>query len=84
MLSSPARKTKTTTKAGTGDESSDSSSDEDGEEEPEWRDSWLVGGCSDSRLRRWDFASRRIVAQLLTDKLRGVQKTLVWAVGVLR
>ncbi|KAG8843287.1 U3 small nucleolar RNA-associated protein [Tulasnella sp. 330] len=65
-------------------ESSSASDDNEEEPEPEWQDSWLVGGCSDSRLRRWDFNSRRVVAQLLTDKLRGIQKTLVWAVGVLR
>ncbi|KAG8997306.1 U3 small nucleolar RNA-associated protein [Tulasnella sp. JGI-2019a] len=86
-LSSTSRTAKpVATEEDTSDSESGSevSSSSEQEEQPEWQDSWLVGGCSDSRLRRWDFASRRVVAQLLTDKLRGIHKTLVWAVGVLR
>ncbi|KAI0005474.1 WD40-repeat-containing domain protein [Russula compacta] len=55
------------------------SSDED---EDEWQDSWIVAGCSDSSLRKWDVSSGRILDRMGTDKIRG-ERTLVWAVGVL-
>jgi U3 small nucleolar RNA-associated protein 4 len=54
------------------------SSDED---EDEWQDSWIVAGCSDSSLRKWDVSSGRILDIMKTDKTRG-ERTLVWAVGV--
>ncbi|KAH9996575.1 WD40 repeat-like protein [Russula vinacea] len=54
------------------------SSDED---EDEWQDSWIVAGCSDSSLRKWDVTSGRILDRMKTDKTRG-ERTLVWAVGV--
>ena len=57
----------------------DSSDDDD---EDEWSDSWIVAGCSDSSLRRWDVASGRVGERMGTDKQRG-ERTLVWAVGVL-
>ena len=57
--------------------SSDSDDDED-----DWKDSWLVGGCSDSSLRKWDIATGRVDERMGTDKTRG-ERTLVWAVGVL-
>jgi U3 small nucleolar RNA-associated protein 4 len=57
----------------------DDSSDED---ENEWHDSWIVAGCSDSSLRKWDVVSGRILDRMGTDKIRG-ERTLVWAVGVL-
>lgn len=59
----------------------DESSDSD-EEEDEWSDSWIVAGCSDSSLRKWDVASGRLQDRMATDKQRG-ERTLVWAVGVL-
>jgi U3 small nucleolar RNA-associated protein 4 len=58
----------------------DNSSDED---EDEWQDSWIVAGCSDSSLRKWDVSSGRILDKMGTDKIKG-ERTLVWAVGVLR
>ena len=54
------------------------SSDED---EDEWQDSWIVAGCSDSSLRKWDVTSGRILDRMKTDKSRG-ERTLVWSVGV--
>ena len=57
----------------------DSDSDDD---DDEWTDSWIVTGCSDSSLRKWDFASGRMLERMGTDKIRG-ERTLVWAVGVL-
>ncbi|KAI0735408.1 WD40 repeat-like protein [Earliella scabrosa] len=57
----------------------DSESDDD---DDDWTDSWLVTGCSDSSLRKWDFTSGRALERMGTDKIRG-ERTLVWAVGVL-
>ncbi|KAI0336048.1 WD40 repeat-like protein [Cubamyces sp. BRFM 1775] len=57
----------------------DSESDDD---DDEWTDSWLVTGCSDSSLRKLDFATGRSMDRMGTDKIRG-ERTLVWAVGVL-
>ncbi|KAH9921964.1 WD40 repeat-like protein [Epithele typhae] len=56
----------------------DSDSDDD---DDVWTDSWLVTGCSDSSLRKWDFASGRVLERMGTDKVRG-ERTLVWAIGV--
>ena len=56
---------------------SDSDDDDD-----DWTDSWLVTGCSDSSLRKWDFPTGRVLERMGTDKVRG-ERTLVWAVGVL-
>ncbi|KAF8971560.1 WD40-repeat-containing domain protein [Flammula alnicola] len=58
----------------------DSSDDDDDEEE--WTDSWLVTGGSDSSLRKWDFATGRVIERMGVDKVRG-ERTLVWTVGVL-
>jgi U3 small nucleolar RNA-associated protein 4 len=58
----------------------DSSSEED--ETDGWVDSWLVAGCSDSSLRKFDVASGRVLDRMATDKSRG-ERTLVWAIGVL-
>lgn len=55
----------------------DSDSDDDDED---WTDSWLVTGCSDSSLRKWDLATGRVLDRMSTDKIRG-ERTLVWAVG---
>jgi U3 small nucleolar RNA-associated protein 4 len=55
------------------------SSDED---EDEWQDSWIVAGCSDSSLRKWDVSSGKILDRMGTDKIRG-ERTLVWTVGVI-
>lgn len=62
--------------------SGDSSSD-DGDVDSEWTDSWIVAGCSDSSLRKFDFLSGHVTERLVTDKSRS-QRTLVWAVGSLK
>ncbi|KAI0651628.1 WD40 repeat-like protein [Trametes meyenii] len=60
-------------------QSAESDSDDD---DDEWSDSWLIAGCSDSSLRKLDFATGRALDRMGTDKIRG-ERTLVWAVGVL-
>ncbi|CCA72004.1 related to UTP4-U3 snoRNP protein [Serendipita indica DSM 11827] len=57
-------------------------SDVESDDEDAWVDQWLVTGCSDSSLRKWDVRSGRMVDRMSTDKTRS-EKTLVWAVGVL-
>lgn len=57
-------------------------SSDDDEDEEDWIDSWLVTGCSDSSLRKWDLGTGRVVQKMSTDKVRG-ERTLVWTVGVL-
>ena len=64
-----------------GDANTESDDDED-EDEDDWKDSWLVAGCSDSSVRRFDFSTGRVGEKMGTDKMRG-EKTLVWAVSVL-
>lgn len=59
-----------------------SSSDSSDDEDEDITDSWLVTGGSDSCLRKWDFASGRVVEKMGMDKLRG-ERTLVWSVAVL-
>ena len=65
--------------AGTTSESDDSS---DGKDDDDWSDGWLVTGCADSCIRKWDFATGRVTNKLTTDKTRG-ERTLVWSVCVL-
>ncbi|KAI0961278.1 hypothetical protein AcV7_000422 [Taiwanofungus camphoratus] len=57
-------------------------SDDDDDDEDDWKDSWLVAGCSDSSLRKWDITTGRVLDRMGTDRIRG-ERTLVWAVGVL-
>ncbi|KAK7058269.1 U3 small nucleolar RNA-associated protein [Paramarasmius palmivorus] len=57
-------------------------SDSDSDDEGTWSDSWLVTGCSDSSLRKWDVSSGRVLDRMGTDKIRG-ERTLVWAVAAL-
>jgi WD40 repeat protein len=45
-------------------------------------DVYLVTGCSDSSLRKWDVRSGRTISRMTTERVPGEQ-TLVWAVGVL-
>lgn len=61
------------------------------EDEPEWEDSWLVTGCSDSCLRRWDFKTGRVVERMVVERAKSRQgsknrgnQSLVWCVGVLK
>ena len=58
----------------------DDSSDD--ENEDDWLDGWLITGCADSSIRKWDFSTGRITNRLTTDKTRG-ERTLVWSVCVL-
>lgn len=60
-------------------DSGDSSDDED---DADWADSWLVTGCADSSIRKWDFVTGRVTNRLTTDKTRA-ERTLVWSVCVL-
>ena len=71
----PKRKTKKDT-----DSKPESSDDDD--DDNEWSDSWLVTGCSDSSLRKWDVTTGRMIDRMGTNKMRG-ERTLVWTVGVL-
>ncbi|KAF6766256.1 U3 small nucleolar RNA-associated protein 4 [Ephemerocybe angulata] len=64
-------------KSSEGSDDSDSDDDDD-----EWADSWLVTGCSDSSLRKWDANSGQLMERIGMDKIRG-ERTLVWTVGVL-
>lgn len=61
---------------------SDSDESDSDDDDDEWEDSWLVTGCSDSSLRKWDATSGRLLERIGMDKIKG-EKTLVWAVGVL-
>ena len=54
-------------------------SDDSDDEGSLWLDSWIVAGCSDSSLRKWDVSSGRITNRMGTDKLTG-ERTLVWTV----
>lgn len=60
---------------------SDPMADSD-DDDDEWNDSWLVTGCSDSSLRKWDVSTGRMIDRMGTNKIRG-ERTLVWTVGVL-
>ncbi|KZW02022.1 WD40 repeat-like protein [Exidia glandulosa HHB12029] len=60
----------------------DSDSDDDDDDEEEWTDSFVVAGCSDSSLRKWDCATGRVLDRMMVDRNKG-ERTLVWAVGVL-
>ena len=64
------------------DSKAESSDDDDDDDDDEWSDSWLVTGCSDSSLRKWDVATGRMIDRMGTNKMRG-ERTLVWTVGVL-
>ncbi|KAJ3828506.1 WD40 repeat-like protein [Lentinula raphanica] len=56
--------------------------EDDDYDDDEWLDSWLVTGCSDSSLRKWDASSGRMLDRMGTEKIRG-ERTLVWAVATL-
>lgn len=58
------------------------SQDEEDEDDDEWVDTWLVTGCSDSSLRKWDASTGRMLDRMGTDKIRG-ERTLVWTVTTL-
>jgi U3 small nucleolar RNA-associated protein 4 len=73
----PKKKTKRDT-----DSKAESSDDDDDDDDDEWSDSWLVTGCSDSSLRKWDVTTGRMIDRMATNKMRG-ERTLVWTVGTL-
>jgi U3 small nucleolar RNA-associated protein 4 len=58
------------------------SDDSDDEEDEDWSESWIIAGCADSTVRKWDFASGRVLDRMLVDRQRG-ERTLVWAVATL-
>lgn len=58
------------------------SQDEEDDDDDEWVDTWLVTGCSDSSLRKWDASTGRMLDRMGTDKIRG-ERTLVWTVTTL-
>lgn len=62
--------------------STEQSEDTDDDDDDDWKDSWVVAGCSDSSVRRWDIATGRVGERMGTDKMRG-ERTLVWSVGAL-
>jgi U3 small nucleolar RNA-associated protein 4 len=64
------------------DESDEAKQTSDEEDEDVWEDSWIVSGCADSSLRKWDVHMGRVLERMTTDRTRG-ERTLVWAVGVL-
>ncbi|KAH7104113.1 WD40 repeat-like protein [Auriculariales sp. MPI-PUGE-AT-0066] len=57
-------------------------SDDEDDEDDEWTDSWIIAGCADSTIRKWDFTSGRVLDRMVVDRQRG-ERTLVWAVAVL-
>ncbi|KAG9056209.1 U3 small nucleolar RNA-associated protein [Serendipita sp. 407] len=59
-----------------------SKTDGSDDEEEMWKDTWVVSGCSDSSIRKWDARSGRVMDRMTVDRTRN-EKTLVWAVGVL-
>ena len=46
-------------------------------------DSYIIAGCSNSAIRKWDARSGRCIAKLTLDKATSKQATLVWAVATL-
>ena len=57
----------------------DSSDDDDELASPE--DVYIVAGCADSCLRKFDARNGRCISKMTTDRM-GREQTLVWAVGV--
>ncbi|KAI5898640.1 WD40 repeat-like protein [Schizophyllum commune H4-8] len=78
----PIPRKPTPKKAAASSSNSDSDDSSDEEEEDAWSDSWLITGCSDSSLRKWDLKTGRVIDRMGVDRLRG-ERTLVWTVGVL-
>ncbi len=62
--------------------SDNDSNDDSDDDEDDWKDSWLITGCSDSSLRKWDVQTGRVLERMAVDKIRG-ERTLVWVVGAL-
>lgn len=48
----------------------------------EYQDSYIVTGCADSTVRKWDVKTGRCTARMTTDKIKG-EHTLVWSVAVI-
>jgi len=59
------------------------SNDDECDDDLEWADSWIVAGCSDSCLRKFDFSTGRAVERMTVDKLKS-HRTLIWSVACLR
>lgn len=47
----------------------------------QYQDSYIVTGCADSTVRKWDVKTGRSTARMTTDKIKG-ENTLVWSVAV--
>lgn len=47
-----------------------------------YQDSYIVTGCADSTVRKWDIKTGRSTARMTTDKVKG-ENTLVWTVAVI-
>jgi U3 small nucleolar RNA-associated protein 4 len=84
----PTKPAKKAVAAPSGGSDSDDSDDDEAEQ---WADSWLVTGCSDSCLRKWDFRTGRVVERMVVEREKARQgskrsgnRSLVWCVGVLR
>lgn len=48
----------------------------------QYHDSYIVTGCADSTVRKWDVKTGRCTSRMTTDKLKG-EHTLVWSVAVI-
>ena len=48
----------------------------------QYQDSYIITGCADSTVRKWDIKTGRSTARMTTDKVRG-ENTLVWSVAVI-
>lgn len=48
----------------------------------QYQDSYIVTGCADSTVRKWDIKTGRSTARMTTDKVKG-ENTLVWTVAVI-
>lgn len=48
----------------------------------QYHDSYIVTGCADSTVRKWDVKTGRCTSRMTTDKLEG-EHTLVWSVAVI-
>lgn len=65
-----------------GGSNAENSDDEDKDETETWQDSFILAGCSDSSIRKFDVQSGRSLERMTLDKIRG-ERTLVWAISVL-
>lgn len=48
----------------------------------QYHDSYIVTGCADSTVRKWDVKTGRCTSRMTTDKLKN-EHTLVWSIAVI-